>query len=638
MFRLPLSSLRVRLLLLVLVALLPAFGLVVYNGLQRRDDNRAAAADDAAQFTQFIASRQGSVIDDAEALLAQVANAPQVNGGDPASCNAYLASVQKVEQQYIGLSLASLSGDVACSSVTLSGPVNLADREYFQQVLRTREFATGEYLIARVLNVPTLPFAYPLLDADGEVTGVLVTALDLAWLDDFVDDVALPEGGALLVIDRKGVVLTRHPDPEVWQGTDASATPLAKEILAREEGTVETEGLDGVRRLFSFAPLAGPDGGGYVAVGVSTDAAFGTADATLQRSLALLGVVAALTVGAAWFGSGMAVLSPVLGVVRATERLRLGDLGARTGLAHDRGELGQLARAFDEMSTTLEIREGEHARDERALALQARELASQGQALARVNADLAAHAQDLARSNADLEQFAYVASHDLQEPLRMVANYTQLLGKRYKGKLDQDADDFIDYAVEGATRMQRLIEDLLAFSRVETRGKDLAPASCEDVLDRSMANLATLVQETGAVVTHDGLPTVQGDEGQLGQVFQNLIANGIRFRGDEPPRVHVSAARAGDEWTISVRDNGIGIEPQYAERIFVIFQRLHTRAEYPGTGIGLAVCKRIVERHGGRIWVESDGSHGSTFLFTLRAADVLAAQQEEKLDEPVATR
>jgi light-regulated signal transduction histidine kinase (bacteriophytochrome) len=219
----------------------------------------------------------------------------------------------------------------------------------------------------------------------------------------------------------------------------------------------------------------------------------------------------------------------------------------------------------------------------------------------------------------------------------MVVNYSQLLARRYKGKLDASADEFIDYAVDGATRMQRLIEDLLAFSRVGTRGKELAPVACQDAFDRALVNLSTLIEETGAVVTHDDLPMVTGDDGQLGQLFQNLIANGIRFRGEKPPQIHVSAARAGDEWALSVRDNGIGIDPQYGDRIFIIFQRLHTRAEYPGTGIGLAICKKIVERHGGHIWVESNGANGATFHFTLLAAAVPEREAEERINERVAS-
>jgi signal transduction histidine kinase len=221
------------------------------------------------------------------------------------------------------------------------------------------------------------------------------------------------------------------------------------------------------------------------------------------------------------------------------------------------------------------------------------------------------------RSNAELQQFAYVASHDLQEPLRMISSYLQLLERRYKGRLDADADDFIFYAVDGAKRMQALICDLLAYSRVQTRGKPFEPTDAEQGLNLTLKNLQTAIEESNAKITHDPLPTVVVDEVQLVQVFQNLIGNAIKFRGDEPPRIHVSAEKGANKWIFLVSDNGIGIDPQYAEKIFGIFQRLHGAREYPGTGIGLAVCKRIVERHGGRIWVDSEPGKGATFYFTI---------------------
>ncbi|HRB81150.1 MAG TPA: ATP-binding protein [Nitrospira sp.] len=225
---------------------------------------------------------------------------------------------------------------------------------------------------------------------------------------------------------------------------------------------------------------------------------------------------------------------------------------------------------------------------------------------------------ELGRSNADLQQFAYVASHDLQEPLRMVSSYTQLIARRYKGKLDADADEFIAFAVDGANRMQRLIQDLLAYSRVNTTGRQFEPTAMETVLKAALSNLTNAVKESQAVITHDPLPAVMGDDKQLAQLFQNLLSNAIKFSGAQPPRIHISAKQADGEWLFSVRDHGIGLDPQYADRIFVIFQRLHTRAEYPGTGIGLAICKKIVERHGGRIWVESQLGKGTTFYFTMR--------------------
>jgi signal transduction histidine kinase/PAS domain-containing protein len=225
--------------------------------------------------------------------------------------------------------------------------------------------------------------------------------------------------------------------------------------------------------------------------------------------------------------------------------------------------------------------------------------------------------QEMARSNADLEQFAYVASHDLQEPLRMVASYLQLLERRYRGQLDDTADEFIAYAVDGATRMQTLINDLLDYSRVDSRGKSLVLISCSAVLARAIANLQPAIEAANATLTCAALPEIMADATQLTQLFQNLISNALKFHSDQPLHIHVSAQHRADAWLFSVQDNGIGIDSEYADRIFLIFQRLHSRGEYPGTGIGLAICKKIVERHGGNIWVESQPGQGSTFYFTI---------------------
>jgi PAS domain S-box-containing protein len=231
---------------------------------------------------------------------------------------------------------------------------------------------------------------------------------------------------------------------------------------------------------------------------------------------------------------------------------------------------------------------------------------------------LAEMVRELKRSNDELGQFAYVASHDLQEPLRMVASYTQLLAKRYKGRLDSDADEFIAYAVDGSNRMQGLIQDLLAYSRAGAAGKALHEISSENALKEALTNLRATIQESGAVVTHDTLPAITTDDTQLAQLFQNLVGNAIKYRSAEIPRVHVSATKnGGNEWVFSVRDNGLGIDPQYFERIFILFQRLHGRKDFKGTGIGLAICKKILERLGGRIWVESQPKKGSTFYFAL---------------------
>lgn len=223
----------------------------------------------------------------------------------------------------------------------------------------------------------------------------------------------------------------------------------------------------------------------------------------------------------------------------------------------------------------------------------------------------------LERSNQELERFAYIASHDLQEPLRMVSSYTQLLAKKYKDKLDPEAVEFIDFAVDGAMRMQQLITDLLTYSRVATKGKPFAPTNCNSIVDQAIRNLGIAIKEAQAEVTHDNLPNIVADETQMLQLFQNLLSNAIKFHDKTPPKVHIGVRQENNSWIFSIQDNGIGIAPEYQEQIFLIFQRLHSRKEYQGTGVGLAICKKIVERHGGKIWVVSEPGKGATFCFTL---------------------
>jgi light-regulated signal transduction histidine kinase (bacteriophytochrome) len=301
------------------------------------------------------------------------------------------------------------------------------------------------------------------------------------------------------------------------------------------------------------------------------------------------------------------ISAPIVALHKGSEIIGSGDLDYKVGTA-GRDEIGQLARAFDRMTESL--KKVTASRDELDTEIGERKLAEE---------KLQSTLEDLERSNKELQQFAYVASHDLQEPLRMVASYTQLLEKHLKDKLDADAKEFIYYAVDGATRMQMLIEDLLAYSRIGARGKPLKPTDCNRVLRQVIGNLGVAIEENQAIITHDRLPTVTVDAVQMRQLLQNLIGNAIKFKGPEAPRVHIRAEQRPNEWLFSVRDNGIGIDPQYKERIFAIFQRLHSRQEYRGTGIGLAICNRIVERHGGRIWVRSELGKGSTFFFTIPA-------------------
>ena len=256
----------------------------------------------------------------------------------------------------------------------------------------------------------------------------------------------------------------------------------------------------------------------------------------------------------------------------------------------------------------------------------------------RTAATLAQHAVELQRSNKDLEQFAYVASHDLQEPLRAVAGCVQLLQRRYQGHLDAAADELIHHIVDGAARMQKLIEDLLAYSRLNTKGARRSVTDTERALAVACSNLQVAIAESQVQITHDPLPAVQADAGQLALLLQNLLSNAIKFRSANPLQIHIGVERANDYWRVFVRDNGIGLEPQYADRIFRIFQRLHTRTEYPGTGMGLAICQKIVEQHGGEIWVESELGTGATFYFTLPANETNKSAATKRANEHLGVR
>jgi signal transduction histidine kinase len=301
------------------------------------------------------------------------------------------------------------------------------------------------------------------------------------------------------------------------------------------------------------------------------------------------------------------ISTPIRRLVDATQEIsQHANFSVRVVKTSD-DEIGVLIDGFNEMLSLLAARDAELAQHRQHLEEEVEQRTKRLQEVAR----------ELSRSNTELEQFAYIASHDLQEPLRMVRSYLQLLERKYRDRLDETADKYIDYAVDGASRMARMINDLLAYSRVVTRGKPIGPIDCEQAWAEALANLEKMIEESGAEVTHDPLPPVTADFGQMVQLFQNLIGNALKYRSDRPPKIHGSARQQEGQWLFSICDNGIGIEPQYAERVFVIFQRLHGRGAYSGTGIGLAVCKRIVERHGGSIWVESEYGNGSTFLFTI---------------------
>ena len=440
------------------------------------------------------------------------------------------------------------------------------------------------------------------------------------------DRLAARHRGEFLVIDREGVL--RHATGAL--AADGVGDALRRAYRGRPEG--ERGGrlpLGGAGVLYAAregAPW------GWTVLFLVGDADYRAAlDGIRDATLAVAGLLALLIPVLIYLFSQRLLLTPIDRLGGAAERIAhhepVSDIDVHGG-----DELGGLARNMEKMAHDIEsarrhLEERVRQRTE-ALEEKSRLLAEEVEVRHAAQRALEQTGSRLEDSNRELQQFAYVVSHDLQEPLRMVSSYLQLIERRYHGSLDDDAREFIAFAVDGATRMAAMIDGLLEYSRVDTQGAPFAPISLEESLTEALANLQLALEESGAEVARGALPELHADAGQMTRLFQNLIANALKFHGEAPPRVSVEATRDNGHWRVAVSDNGIGLDVKFAERIFTVFQRLHTRDEYPGTGIGLAVCKRIVERHGGTIAVESRPGRGATFVVTLPAAPEAAGNEE----------
>jgi signal transduction histidine kinase len=466
---------------------------------------------------------------------------------------------------------------------------DVTDRPYWPAVRSSPGWIVTDLYPSSIDGRQLFAVARPIRDKDNQLLGIVSAATDPAKMDSLH---VRGRGADMSLFDRTGRLVyvqpklaLKEPHPLI-----AGKEPLLDEVRrgGHEEAGRYTSAVDGLWRLGACVPIEGTGAPGWIA-GASTpvDLAMGPVrEMIVLAGLALL-LVLVLSLVLGYFIRSR-IHQEVSLLSRHAQRIGQGELDHRMPDLKIR-DLDVLKHAFDDMAKNL------------AESRQQTELKT----------------QELKRSNQDLEQFAYIASHDLQEPLRMVTGYLELLQRRYQGKLDKQADEFIHFAVDGARRMQALIVDLLEYSRIGTRAK--APENCDmqEALEMALANLKAAIQETSAQITHDKLPQVRADCSQMAQLLQNLLANAIKFRSNQPPQIHVGASENDRECVFRVRDNGIGIEPQHLQRTFQIFQRLHPRDKYPGTGIGLAICKRIVERHGGRIWAESQPGSGSTFFFCI---------------------
>ncbi len=593
-----LSSLKVRLLLLVLLAVVPALVFIFYTGLQELNATATRAEAQSLGIARLTAAEFQTLSSSSEQFLRTLSEFSEVKTSDTEACNRLFAGFLLNNRQYANIGAIHLNGDLFASAVPPARPLNFSDKPWFRSALDTGDFAVGEYMVGPVIGRNTIHLGLPFEGEEGIVKGVVFVALDLEWLDSRLSSAELPPGAALFIIDLNGVVIARYPDPESYVGKQLSETPISKIILdTRAEGTAQAVGFDGQPRLFGFVPLTDTGSGPFLAVSIPRSIALAEVNEVLRRNLLTLLAVAMLLFAASWVLTSRLVLRPVQRLVQTTRRVGAGDLEARTGMAKDGSEIGQLARAFDEMGQYL---------------LQ--------QSIAREQADreLRGRTSELEAANRELESFSYSVSHDLRAPLRAIDGFSQVILEEYADKLDDEGKRYLGIVRANSQKMAQLINDLLAFSRLGRKA-----------LDVTEVDIASLVREIiGECMAEAGdraiewkiaeLPSTSADRALIRQVLLNLMANAIKFtRPREKAVIELGTSDGKGETVYFVRDNGVGFDMRYRDKLFGVFQRLHSDNEFGGTGVGLAIVQRIIHRHGGRVWAESKPDEGATFYFTL---------------------
>jgi signal transduction histidine kinase len=620
-------SLRARLLLWSLAAIVPLFVLLSYTIRAEYEAETWQVQQNALQVAQLTATQQQAAIDASRHLLVTLAQLPPVQEHNSRACNALLADLLEQYEGYTNFAATTPDGAIFCSAAPLVGQVTFGDLAWLQETVTTDTFQVGDYIIGRVTGDPVLPVAYPIRTDDGEIIGVISASLDLSWLDRLVGEAALPAGARLTMVDRQGVILTRHPEPERWRGQPLDNPALLGIMRDHQDGTTRIMGADDdLARLVAFTTISPLTRSGHLIVSIPEATAFAVIRRNLTITMLGLTAVGAIFLAVLWIGIGRFIQAPVDALVETTRQLGEGKLEARSGLSYDQGELGYLARAVDMMAHTLKVRTDE----------------------AKASAEALSHyTEELERSNRELEQFAYVASHDLQEPLRKIQAFGDRLNKKYASTLGDDGLDYLVRMQSAANRMQTLIQDLLTFSRVTTRAQPFVPVDLAPLASDVLNDLETRLEETGGRVELGALPVIEAEPLQMRLLLQNLIGNALKFhREGQPPVVRLRAheiemespagpAGASKGVQLLIEDNGIGFDQKYADQIFGVFQRLHGRQEYEGTGIGLAVCRKIVERHGGTITARSAPGEGATFIVTLPIVQI-SPRKKESTYEPAA--
>jgi signal transduction histidine kinase len=597
------KSLRARAIYLVLLAILPLLVLTLYSYLEKRDRAIRELQRDELVAARNLATLQETLINSTRQLLATLARLPQVQGRNRDACRVLFTGLMEHSPYFASIGGSDPEGWVFACAPSVPGPASISEFLFFRETKRTRDFMMGGPLLGRFSHKYNIMLSYPILDHAGRFHGLIWAGLDLEWLGGLLAKSDLPPGTAMGLTDASWRVLFHYPDPMKYIGKMIPEA-LIKTMTGRDEGVAEGLGLPGDPRLFAFARLSPPWEELRLAIGLPRDWALGSVNRELGRNLIWLGLVGLLSMAAAWYGAGLFIMQPVRRLREVTENLAGGDLTARAGLQNTVGELGHLAQAFDRMADFLQARDTE-------LQQIAAELQTRISELDRRTAQLEA-------ANQELESFSYSVAHDLRAPLRGIAGFSRILLEEYQEQLDEEGQRFLNIIQADVKKMGHLIDDLLALSRLARRELRPGVFEMEPLVRGVCEELQELEPERKVEIQVKPLPTAWGDRDMIREALVNLLSNAFKFT---QPRdlalIEVSGWAAEKENVYCVRDNGVGFDMQYVGKLFEAFQRLHLETEFTGTGMGLAMVRRIIQRHDGRVWAEGKVGAGAKFCFSL---------------------
>lgn len=593
------SSLRFRLVFFVILATLPALALTLYSGSELRRRAVESVEKDILTLTELATIQQETFVENTRIFLTALSHNPAVSSPDVSECRNLLSHLfTEHYAQFTSFYVADLNTNVVCSAPFSHATDNLGECEHYAEMLATQDFVVSDYHLCKETHKAIMAMGYPVHDAQGNFIRVINISIDLTWLHEITAQADLPPGSTLEVFDESGNYLTHYPNPAPYIGKKLSPASPIYPLFQQEEGTLIARGDDGVERIYATTPMRNVQGSLTVILGVPTSVAFAEANRITTRNLLLLGGATLLAALAAALLAELLIMRQTRALLHTTHQLATGNLSARTTIPYHQGELGQLAHAFDDMADALEQRSLEREQAER---------------------NMREYAAELERSNRELQDFANIASHDMQEPLRKILTFSELLRLRYPDQLDERARDYIQRMDRSARHLFDLINDLLAYSRITTRAKPFSPVDLNQIARKVLSDLDLQIEESQAQVELGDLPSLEADPTQMYQLLQNLITNALKYHDPaRPPRIVIRGDCLADGvCRLQVSDNGIGFDTRYLDRIFQPFQRLHGRDEYEGTGMGLAICRKIVERHGGAITAVSSPGQGATFTITL---------------------